>query len=441
MNLGLTTGVLRRWALVGALLLASSASLARAQAPAQGTASATTQSTLDWFDQVRQRVAAHELAGAQKIVDARLAVAPDDSDALGWRAQLLAWTGHRAEAETTFRRALQLSPRDGDYLLGLATLLAQDGRNADALALLDAALQIPPPRADVYSERGRVLVALGRRKEARADLLKARALEPANIAPADDDAAAGLRELQSPPHREIDFTSETDTFNYTNPANAQTVVFVDKPNDHWILSTEADSYQRFGADAQKGIGAAAYRFKGGNWLTLGGGGGNAQGVIPEAETYFEYDHGFRISETAPLRGIESTYNQHWYWYDGAHVMALTGTTAADMARDFRWTFSFTEARSGFAGTPVAWEPSGYTKLEFPLPHVRAEKFLPNVMYAVGSENYSELDQVTAFASRTYGGGFRLGITERQYVNFYFAWQERNGGNTEGIYGVSYGLRF
>ncbi|MGA7174521.1 MAG: tetratricopeptide repeat protein, partial [Candidatus Acidiferrales bacterium] len=139
MNLGLTTGVLRRWALVGALLLASSASLARAQAPAQGTASATTQSTLDWFDQVRQRVAAHELAGAQKIVDARLAVAPDDSDALGWRAQLLAWTGHRAEAETTFRRALQLSPRDGDYLLGLATLLAQDGRNADALALLDTA--------------------------------------------------------------------------------------------------------------------------------------------------------------------------------------------------------------------------------------------------------------------------------------------------------------
>ena len=221
------------------------------------------------------------------------------------------------------------------------------------------------------------------------------------------------------------------------------MVFVAKPNNRWIFSGEGDSYQRFGEDAQKkirrrcGVSHQPHKFADDRGRCEG----NAQGIIPRTETYFEYDHGFRISETAPLRGLETTYNQHWYWYDGAHVMALTGTTAADMARDFRWTFSFTEARSGFAGTPVAWEPSGYTKLEFPLPHVRAEKFLPNVMYAVGSENYSELDQVTAFASRTYGGGFRLGITERQYVNFYFAWQERNGGNTEGIYGVSYGLRF
>ncbi|HEV2304410.1 MAG TPA: hypothetical protein VGR93_02735, partial [Candidatus Acidoferrales bacterium] len=46
----------------------------------------------DWTAQVRERVAAHDLSGAQTIVDARLAAAPEDSDALGWRAQLLAWT-------------------------------------------------------------------------------------------------------------------------------------------------------------------------------------------------------------------------------------------------------------------------------------------------------------------------------------------------------------
>jgi tetratricopeptide (TPR) repeat protein len=402
---------------------------------------ATQQSTKDWPDRVRERVAAHDLAGAQKVVAAWLAAAPDDADAIGWHAQLLMWTGHHAEAEAAYRRALELSPRDGDYLLGLATLEVEDGHNQDALALLDRALQIPPPRADVYNERGRVLAALGRYPEARADFLKARALEPANILPQDDEAAAGLRSLELPPKFELDFTNETDTFNYTNAADAQTVVFVARPNNRWIFSVEGDSYQRFGEDAQKVVGAAAYRFNGANTLTLAAGVGNAQGIIPRTETYFEYDRGFRISETAPLRGIEATYNQHWFWYDGAHVLVLTGTVAADLARDFRWTFSASGARSGFTGTPVAWEPSGYTRLDFPLPHVRAERFLPNVTFAVGSENYTELDQVSAFASRTYGGGFRLGITERQFGIFYFAWQIRNDGNSEGIYGASYGIRF
>jgi tetratricopeptide (TPR) repeat protein len=426
------------------VLCAGAAKRTHARTPVaapQVAATTAPQDSSDWASQVQKRLATNDLAGAQKIVDAWLAAAPNDCDALGWRAQLLAWTGRRAEAEATYQRALELSPRDGDLLLGLATLEAQDGHNADALALLDTAVTIPPPRADVLNERGRVLAALGRRNEARADFLKARALEPASLSPADDEAVAGLRSLELPPRFELDFTNETDTFNYTNAANAQTVAFVAKPDERWIFSTEADSYQRFGADAQKALAAVAYRFNGANALTLAAGEGNAQGIIPRAETYFQYDRGLAISETAPLRGIEATYNQHWFWYDGAHVLVLTGTVAADLARDFRWTLSASQARSGFAGAPVAWEPSGYTRLDFPLPHVRAARFMPNVTFAVGSENYSELDQVGAFASRTYGGGFRLGLTGRQYVNFYFARQLRNDGNSEGIYGAGYGVRF
>lgn len=394
---------------------------------------------------MQKLVATHDLAAALKIADARLAVAPNDTDALGWRAQLLAWSGHRADAEVAFRRALQLSPRDGDLLLGLATLLAQDGRNADALALLGSALQIPPPRADVYAELGRVLAALDRRREARDAFLKARALQSKNIAPADDEATAGLGELSTESRAatrfELDVTNETDTFNYTGAANAQSIVFIAKPNAHWLFSDETDTYQRFGADAEKTLVSAAHRFSGGNWLTVGAGAGNANGIIPHTEAYFEYGRGFRVSERAALRGIETTYNQHWFWYDGAHVLVLTGTVAADLARDCRWTFSANEARSGFAGAPVAWEPSGYTRLDFSLPRVRPDKFLPNLTFAVGSENFSEVDQVRAFASRTYGGGFRLGLSARQFANFYFAWQNRNGGNSEGIYGASYGLRF
>jgi len=397
--------------------------------------------TDDWLERVKKSVAEHDLKAALQAVDARLAAAPEDSDAMGWRAQILAWTGQRNEAEATYRRALRFSPRDGDFLLGLATLLAQDGRNEDARALLDAAGQIPPRRADVLNERGRVLRALGRRDEARGAFLQAEAVEPRNISAGDDEARAGLRSLEGPPRFEIDVGNETDTFNYTGAANAQTIAFVAKPNLRWIFSTEADIYQRFGANAEKVTAAATYRLNPSNSFTAGAGGGNANGIIPRGETYFEYGHGFRISETKPLRGIETTYNQHWLWYSQASVLVFTGTAGADLAHDLRWTVSANGARSRFTGMPVAWKPSGYTRLDFPLPRIPADRLLMNLTFAVGSENFSELDQVGAFASRTYGGGFRVGLSARQYVNVYAARQYRNGGNTEGVYGMGYGLRF
>lgn|GEM_PF-460330 len=395
----------------------------------------------NWMAEVRERIAAHDWIAAQKIVDAQLALAPGDSDALGWRAQILSWTGHHSEAEQTFQEALQIAPRDADLLLGLARLYAQDGRNEKALELLDSALKIPPPRTDVLIERGRVLASLGRRKEARADFLQARALEPANISPSQDEAAAGLRSLELPPRFEIDVGNETDTFNYTGAANAQSTVLVAKPNARWIFTSETDTYQRFGASAQKVIGAATFRLDRADALTVAAGGGNSGGIIPKTEAYWEYARGFDVSRTRPLRALEFSYNQHWFWYQGAHVLLLTGTLAADFARSFRWTVSANGARSGFAGDPVAWEPSGFSRLEFPLPHVKPARLLLNAMFAVGTENFGELDQVGAFASRTFGGGARLGFASRQFVAFYVAEQLRNGGNTEAMYGASYGVRF
>lgn len=407
----------------------------------QNPAQAVPQETEDWLERVKKSVARHDLTAALQAVDARLAAVPDDSDAMGWRAQILAWTGQRKDAEATYREALRLSPKDGDFLLGLATLLAQDGRNEDALVLLDAAATIPPERADVLNERGRVLRALGRRDEARAAFLQAEALEPRDISATDDEARAGLRSLEGPPRFEVNVGNETDTFNYTGAANTQTIAFVAKPNARWILATETDIYQRFSANAEKVIGSVTYRLTPSNAFTVGGGGGNAQGIIPRRETYFEYGHGFRISETKAVRGIEATYNQHWFWYQQAGVLVFTGTVATNFAHDLRWTMSGNAARSRFNGAAVAWEPSGYGRLDFPAPRLAANRLLLNLTFAVGSENFSEVDQVGAFASRTYGGGFRLGLTEKNYVNFYVARQERNGGNSETSYGVSYGLRF
>ena len=407
----------------------------------QNVAQRASQGTDDWLQRVKKSVAEHDLQAALEAVDARLAVAPEDSDAMGWRAQILAWTGKRKEAEAAYRQALQLSPKDGDFLLGLATLLAQDGRNREALALLDAAATIPPARADLLNERGRVLRALGRRDEARRMFLQARSLEPRGISVDDDEARAGLRSLEKPPRFEIDIGNESDSFNYTGAANTQTITFVAKPNARWIFSTEAGIYQRFGANAEKVVGSATYRVTPSDAFTVGGGAGNAQGIIPRAETYFEYGHGFRISETKLVRGIEATYNQHWFWFEQAGVLVFTGRVATNFAHDFRWTMSGNAARSRFNGAGVAWKPSGYGRLDFPAPRVAADRLLLNLTFAVGSENFSEVDQVGAFASRTYGGGFRLGLTEKSYVNFYAARQERNGGNSETSYGASYGLRF
>lgn len=398
----------------------------------------------DWLQNVKQSISARDLVSAKKTVDARLAVMPNDSEALYWQAQLLSWIGERREAERAYRKAIELSPRDADYLLGLARLLAQEGRNADALALLDSAARISPPRADVLSVRGRVLLALGCRTEARADFLQARSLEPANIPSADDEAAAGLRSLAAAnefARFEVDVGNETDTFNYTGAANVQTFTFVGRPGDRWIFSTEGDSYQRFGALAQKFIGTVTYRLDRSNSLTIAGGGGNAHGIIPRAETYFEYGHGFRISETKPLRGIEFAYNQHWLWYGDAHILVISGTLAANLARDCRWTIAAFGARSEFDGASVTWEPSGYTRIDFPLPRVKAGRLLLNGLFSVGSENFDEVDQVVALASRTLGTGARVGLTQRQYFNFCAAKQFRDGGRTEMIYGVSYGVRF
>lgn len=407
----------------------------------QNSAQAASQGTEDWLERVKTDVTAHDLSAALRAVDALLDAAPEESDAMGWRARILAWMGRRKEAEGAYRKALRLSPTDGDFLLGLAALLAQDGRNKEALALLDAAAKIPPARADVLNERGRLLRALGRRDEARAVFLQAEALEPRNISVADDEARAGLRSLEGPPRFEIDVGNETDTFNYTGSANTQMITFVAKPNARWILSAEADIYQRFGANAEKVLGGATYRLTPSDAFTVSGGGGNAQGIIPHTEAYFEYGHGFRISETKAIRGIEATYNQHWVWYEQAGVVVFRGTVATNFAHDFSWTMSGNAARSRFTGAGVAWKPSGYGRLDFPAPGVAAHRLLLNLTFAVGSENFSEVDQVGAFASRTYAGGFRLGLTEKNHVNFYVARQERNGGTSETSYGVSYGLRF
>jgi hypothetical protein len=169
---------------------------------------------------------------------------------------------------------------------------------------------------------------------------------------------------------------------------------------------------------------------------VGGALANSQGVVPTTESFFEYGHAFRF-ENRWVRGLESSYQQHWYWYQGAHVLALTTSQIVYLPREWTWSLNVTGARTGFVGTPVAWAPSGWTKIGFPL----RRHLGGNLFFAVGSENFSQIDQIGRFSARTYGAGLRYQFADRQDVNGYVARQDRNQGQTDTSFGLSYGIRF
>jgi hypothetical protein len=65
----------------------------------------------------------------------------------------------------------------------------------------------------------------------------------------------------------------------------------------------------------------------------------------------------------------------------------------------------------------------------------------NVFFAVGTENFAQIDQIGSFASQTYGGGLRFQVTARQDVTGYGSYQKRTQGRTDTAFGVSYGIHF
>jgi len=124
--------------------------------------------TEDWQFRIRQLAQQQELANALDIAEARLGEHPEDLEARGWRARLLAWTNRWNESEIEYQAVLQSAPHDRDILVGLADLLTWQGRGSEAIVYLDQASVVDAGRNDVQLRRGRLLHALGRRAEAGA---------------------------------------------------------------------------------------------------------------------------------------------------------------------------------------------------------------------------------------------------------------------------------
>lgn len=394
------------------------------------------QAPADWESQVRRYVELQDWTSALRVVDEQVARAPEDMDTRAWRARILTWSGKLSEAEDEYQRILKVSREDPDVWLGLSGLYLREGRIEEALRASDRAVELDPKRADLHEARARALRALGDRSGARAEFRKALDLNPAS-----SEASQGLLTVRGEPKHQLRFGEETDLFSFAEPNNDQFVSLASQWTSHWATTVAEDIYQRAGVDAEKFVAGITGRLPHWGALTIGGAIGHDKGVIPKEEAFFECDHGITTSESGFMRGLEFVYGQHWYWYQGAHILTTTGTGVVYMPREWMWSLSLTGARSAFIGTGVDWRPSGVSRLGFPLVHKGEKGLSGSVFFAVGTESFGEVDQIGRFSSQTYGGGLRYQFSSRQDVTGSASFQQRTQNRADTNFGFSYGIHF
>ena len=385
----------------------------------------------DWMQQVRTAVDEHQIPAALTIVDHRLAEAPSDMEAHAWRGRLLAWTGHLQEAEAEYDLVLDKFPNDEDVLIGLADVLLWQKKYSEALAALEKVRSADPQNTEILLRRARVLSLLQRTPETRAQFQALLAHDPANRS-----ALSGLADLTVASRYELRISEEADFFSYTENAQVETATLTAHWNKLWTTGFGISPYHLFGENAIKIWVDAAYTFHKNNWVRVLGAGANPQDVVPEREVLIEYGHGFRFSNVG-IKGLESSYQEHSLWYRGAQVVALNTTQIIYLPKEWTWTLSATGARTQFSAGAADWVPSGSTRIGFPL----FRRLAGNVLFAVGAENFAQVDQIGRLSARTYGGGVRYRFAESQDVTGFVARQDREYGQTQTSLGLSYGIRF
>ena len=386
----------------------------------------------DWQAHIRALLADGKPDQALGVADGRLAQAPDDLEARGWRARALVRLGRIPQAEAEYRKVLSAAPDDTDILYGLGDALARQQRFEEALAPLERARQLSPSRGDVEALRGRVLRALGRRDEARAAFREAARLEPGST-----EAKAGLTSLEEEPRHEFVVGTDIDAFNYTDTAGAFTASLTSHWDPRWATSFSESYYDRFSGRAAKFTGSATFKPSKHDGITAGAALAHDDGVIPKSEAFFDLDHGFNFGKKPFVRGLELDYAQHWLWFRTAHILTFTPSAIFYLPRDWSWSLNVTAARSSFPGLVPSWQPSGSTKLKFPL----LPRLDGNVFFAVGSEDFSRTDQIGRFSARTWGGGLHWQFAPRHNVSGYVFHQDRSQRRSQTSFGLAYGLRF
>jgi tetratricopeptide (TPR) repeat protein len=390
----------------------------------------------EWQTEVRKFAETKNWDSAMRIVERELARAPQDMDVRAWRARVLNWSGHPAEAEKEYLEILKVSRNDADNWMGLASAYLREGKVADGLRALDRAVELDPKRADLRAARARALRAMGEQNEARMEFQKALNLDATSM-----EARAGLISVRGEPRHEMRFGQDNDLFNFTSANHDGWVSLLSQWTPHWFTSFAGSFYERAGIRAGKFSGAITGRMSRWGALTVGGAAGHDNAVIPKSEAFFDVNHGWKASETNFLRGVEFDYGQHWYWYQMSRILTLNGTTIIYLPRDFTLSLGATGVRSTFSGTGAEWRPSGMTRLGFPLANWGEKRLSGSIFFAAGTEEFAQIDQIGRFASQTYGGGLRFQINARQDVTGYASYQKRTQDRTDTSFGLGYGIHF
>jgi tetratricopeptide (TPR) repeat protein len=402
-----------------------------------GTLSASAQpQSPEWETQLRKYADAHDWTAALNLVDSQIARAPQDMDTHAWRARVLAWSGDLAGAETEYLAIVKVVSNDPDNWMGLGNIYLRQGRANDALRAMDRAVELDPKRGDLSEAHARALRAAGELEQARLEFQRA-----LNLDPTSQDASLGLASLRGEPKHELRLGEDNDIFNFAANNYAGSVTLVSKWTSHWTTSVSGDFFEIFGANAGKFVGSVTGRLPGWGALTIGGATAHDNAVIPRAEAFFDLDHGWKIGETGSLRGIEFVYGQHWYWYATARILTVNGSGIVYLPRGFMWSLGITEARNSFPGSGVQWQPSGITRLSFPLAHGEVRSLSGNILFATGTEDFAQVDQIGSFSSHTYGGGLRFQFARYQDLTGYSTYQKRTQGRTDTAFGLSYGIHF
>jgi tetratricopeptide (TPR) repeat protein len=400
------------------------------------SAVSASQVSANWQDEVRRDAEAQHWTQALDVVNGVLAAYPHDDDARAWRGRILLWSGDTNAAKDEFLALTVDSPKDPDMWEGLASVYEREGDWSDALHAIDRADDLDPKRADLHAERGRILRALNEQPQARQEFLRVLSIDPTSA-----EAKAGLTSLEIPARQELRIGTDEDLFNYASAYGSEWTSLTSAWSPRWTTSVAGDFFQRGGIDAGKFVGSVTAKSDRWGALTAGGAIGHDNAIIPRSEAFFGLDHGFRISEDHPLRGIETTYDQHWYWYSTARILTVAGGALVYLPRDWIWSIDVTGARSSFPALPVGWQSSGMSRLNFPLSHWGDRDLSGNVFFAVGSEDFALVDQIGSFAAQTYGGGFKFQINARQDVTGYGSFQQRTQDRTDTAFGFSYGIHF
>ncbi len=392
--------------------------------------------TSDWRKEVRDYSSAHEWESALRVLDRELARAPQDLDIWAWQARVFAWSGQLVRAEKKYVEILAVSQNDPDIWEGLGSVYLRQGRNSDALRALDTAVKLDPTRADLHTARARALRAAGNQSKARFEFQKALSFDPSSV-----EARDGLRSLRADPKHVLRFGQDNDIFNFAGSNYGEWTSLSSTWTPKWATSVAGNFYQRGGVNAEKLLSSVTRKDSKWGAVTIGGAIGHDLAVIPKSELFFDLDHGFKISETTFVRGLELVYSQHWYWYQSSRILALSGAAILYLPRE--WTFSLgsTGARSTFTGTAADWRPSGITRLGFPLAGWGEKQLSGNIFFAVGTEDFGQVDQIGRFASQTYGGGIRYQLSPRQDLAGFASYQKRTQNRSDLASGLTYAIHF